>query len=443
MKRRDNGFGCLVFKGEGKNWLAKWVYDGKVYTKSTGEVDKKKALKVLEKLTRPFREESKIEVLRNLEARVKSTEDEIAYNNLKLPGIKLCDLEEKYSNSLIAKDITKSSLNIYCGYINSYIKWLNNNHSKVIEMKDVNQKIAEEYFVYLANNRSIVVFNATLVLFKKIWNNFKDEGRYIDNPFVNISRRKNEGSKRRELTVEELYKIFEYIKDKEDLLCLFSLGLYTGLRIGDCACLKWNNVDLFRRMISIVPQKTKRYTGQIDIPIHNSLFSVLSVLWSSKGDNEYVIPEIAKLYNKGILKNRITRIFNKCGIKTSEIEDGKIKILCSFHSLRHSFVSMNINSGMSPLLVQNIVGHSSVDMTKHYFHSNEGIIRNGINNMPDLLGCSDYVDMSIKDSDVELLKELFNKGKDKSLSDTVKRLVKYYKIHSKIIDVSESALEAG
>jgi integrase len=310
-------------------------------------------------------------------------------------------------------------------------------------MKDVSKKIVEEYFVEVANTKSIVFFNSSLSLFKKIWNNYKDEGRYTDNPFDNISRRKNEGSKRRELTVEELYKIFEYVKDKEDMLCLFSLGLYTGLRIGDCACLKWNNVDLFRRIISVVPQKTKRYTGQIDIPMHNSLFNVLSVLWTSKGDNEYVIPEIAKSYNNGVLKNRITNIFNKCGVKTSENENGKVKLLCNFHSLRHTFVSMNINSGMSPLLVQNIVGHSSVDMTKHYYHSNEGVIRNGINNMPDMIGCSDYVDMSVKDSDVELLKELFDKDKDKSLSDTVKRLVKYYKIHSKIIDVSESTLEVG
>ena len=435
-KRRENGFGCLINKGEGKKWLAKWVYNGKVYTKSTGEVDKKKALKVLEKLTRPFREENKVEVLRSLAAKVKSVEEEINYNNLKLPGIKLSDLEDIYRKSLIVKDITDSSLELYCNYINNFVKWLSINHSNVIEMKDVSKKIVEEYFVHIANTKSVVIFNASLALFKKIWNYFKEEGRYIDNPFNNISRRKNEGSKRRELTVEELYRIFEYINDKEDILCLFSLGLYTGLRIGDCACLKWNNVDLFRRIISIVPQKTKKYTGQIDIPIHNSLFNILSVLQLKKGDNEYVIPEIAKLYNKGILKNRITRIFNNCGIKTSEVEDGKIKILCNFHSLRHTFVSMNINSGMNPLLVQNIVGHSSVDMTKHYYHSNEGIIRNGINNMPDLLGCSDYVDMSVKDSDVELLKEVFDKDKDDSLSDTIKRLVKYYQEYSRIIDVA-------
>lgn len=437
MSRRENGFGTLISKGEGKPYLAKWTYQGKPYYKSTGETDKKKALKVLEKLTRPFREDNKIEVLKNIEAKVKSTQDEIAYNNLKLPGIKLSDLEDVYRKSLIVKDITNSSLELYCSYINNFVKWLSDNHSNIIEMKEVSKKIVEEYFVHVANTKSVVIFNASLALFKKIWNNFKDEGRYIDNPFNDISRRKNEGSKRRELTVEELYRIFEYIKDKEDILCLFSLGLYTGLRIGDCACLKWNNVDLFKRVISIVPKKTKRYTGQIDIPIHNSLFNVLSVLWGKKGDNEYVIPEIAKLYNRKILKNRITRIFNNCGIKTSEIENGKVKILCNFHSLRHSFVSLNINGGMSSLLVQKIVGHSSVNMTSAYFHSNTKVINEGINkNIPDFIECKNYVDMSISDKDIELLKEVFDKEKDSSLSSTLKRLIDYYKTYSKIIDVA-------
>ena len=94
------------------------------------------------------------------------------------------------------KDITNSSLELYCSYINNFVKWLSDNHSEIKEMKEVSKKIVEEYFVHVANTKSVVIFNASLALFKKIWNNFKDEGRYVDNPFNDISRRKNEGSKR-------------------------------------------------------------------------------------------------------------------------------------------------------------------------------------------------------------------------------------------------------
>ena len=56
------------------------------------------------------------------------------------------------------------------------------------------------------------------------------------------------------------------------------------------------------------------------------------------------------------------------------------------------------------------------------------MLRSGINNMPNLLGGNDeYIDMSIKDDDLELLRSMFDKEQDKSLSDTIKRLVDSYK----------------
>jgi len=68
--RRGNGFGSLINKGEGKPWLGRWVYQGQVYYKSTGEVDKKKALKVLERITRPYRDAREEDVIRNLQNRL-------------------------------------------------------------------------------------------------------------------------------------------------------------------------------------------------------------------------------------------------------------------------------------------------------------------------------------------------------------------------------------
>ena len=41
--------------------------------------------------------------------------------------------------------------------------------------------------------------------------------------------------------------------------------------------------------------------------------------------------------------------------------------------------------------------------------------------------CKDYVDLSIKDDDLELLRSMFDKEQDKSLSDIIKRLVDAYK----------------
>lgn len=436
-KRRENGFGCLINKGEGKNWLAKWVYEGKTYYKSTGEINRKKAEKVLEKLTRPFREDNKIAVLNNLEAKVKSCKNDIAENNLKLSGLKLCDLENKFNNNLEFTDLTEGTIDLYIGVVDKLIKWLKNDYKNILEMKDVTKEVAEEYLKYLAESVSVSTYNLHLGLLKKLWKVFQKEGRYEDLVFEEFKSRKGGGSIRREMTVEELMKVLEKAKKDEELLCLFGVALYTGLRFSDCCSLKWSEVDMFKKTISVIPIKTRKHMkGPIVIPIHNALFNMLSMRWENKGDDEYVMPKIYDGYKKRTLRIKIYRLFKSCGIKTCELENGKKKYIVGFHSLRHTFVSMNLNSGMNPMLVQNIVGHKSLEMTRHYYHSNEGVVRSSIEKMPDLLGCSDYIDMSVKDSDVELLKSMFDEKKDGSLSDTIKRLVAYYKEYSGIIDVA-------
>jgi integrase len=426
-KRRENGFGTLISKGEGKPFMAKWFYQGKCYYKSTGEVDKKKALKALEIITKPFREDSKIDVLLNLEAKVKSAEEEKRRNELRKEGIKLIDLEDKIDCLLEFKEVTDSTKTLYKGFIKKFVEWVKDN-KKLDEMKHISPKIAKEYMLYVSDFASPASYNQRLVLFKRLWELLKDEGRYEINVFKDLKKMKVEKSSKRAFTTEEIFMILDYIKDDLDMVCLFSLGIYTGLRLGDCACLQWSNVDLIKRTISIVPQKVKRYVKEpIVIPIHNSLYNVLMNVRENKKSDEFVLPEFRKSYETKYLKNKILKIFQDCGIKTYQMENGRKKFLCGFHSLRHTFVSMNINSGMNPMLVQNIVGHSSVDMTRNYFHQNEIVLRDGINNMPDFIECKDYVDMSIKDGDLELLRSMFDKDKDKSLSDTIKRLVDSYK----------------
>ena len=70
MKRRGNGFGTLISKGEGKPWLARWMFKGMVHYKSTGEVDRERALKQLERITRPYRDAREEDAIRNLQNRL-------------------------------------------------------------------------------------------------------------------------------------------------------------------------------------------------------------------------------------------------------------------------------------------------------------------------------------------------------------------------------------
>lgn len=390
MKRRRNGCGTLISKGKGKPWLAKWKFDGKTYYRSTGETEKKKAAIKLAEFVRPFQDKTELEVLNNLKAKVESKSELISQSEN--CGVLIADLMDKFANDITSADIAESSMRGYRGYVTSFISFLGANHPDVVEMKQVTSEIAKEYLEDSKDSVCTNLYNFRLIFLRRLWKMFGKEGG-CKNVWIDFPKRKvDKGSGRRELTVEEVAKLVDSVKDDEEMKILFALGIYTGLRKGDCSLLKWSNIDFVKRIVSVIPMKTKRHiTSALQIPIHDALFSLLmkrkrKVEKNATEDGGFVIPSIASKYSSGTLDHELRRLFDKCGIDgITEDEKGRRKIVASFHSLRHTFVSMNINGGMNPLLVQRIVGHTSVDMTDHYFHQNRTALVNGISKMPDVL----------------------------------------------------------
>ena len=383
MSRRQNGFGTLVSKGAGKPWLARWCYEGKIYTKSTGEADKQKALKVLEKLTRPFREDTKIEVLRSLEAKVKSAGDLAKEQH----SMKLSELQAAYEQSLCAKDITSSTLHIYSAYIKSLTKWLAAN-TRCKTMKDVKRSDAEAYLLDICKKISPDHYNIKLVFFKKLWSMFAEEAGLSENIWLEFKKLKtSKASCRRPFSREELLKILDAARSDPSMVLMVALGIYTGMRMGDCATLKWKDVCFERNVLSVIPQKTKRHmTMPIEIPIHSSLKKILESWLLEKDCNSgYVCEQNAVDYLNGRLGKKVKLLLEKCGIETTAKDElGRMKIVHSFHCMRHTFVSLAIENGMSPFLVSKIVGHSSTAMTEHYWHTNVELARESINKLPEL-----------------------------------------------------------
>ena len=54
------------------------------------------------------------------------------------------------------------------------------------------------------------------------------------------------------------------------------IGIYTGLRLGDCCKLDWSQINIAQSVIQLMPQKTRRHHGRIvTIPIHPALGQAL------------------------------------------------------------------------------------------------------------------------------------------------------------------------
>ena len=154
---------------------------------------------------------------------------------------------------------------------------------------------------------------------------------------------------------------------------LYKLALYTGLRCGDLCRLKWSQIDLTNRLIRLSPSKTRKSSRcQVAIPIAEQLYVELNFI--SK-HSEYLMPEVSNRYQSnpdGIFKDTI-KLITKAGIQATEAPEPNSHrkrsiVRYSFHSFRHTFATILIENGASPMAVSKVLGHSTLAMTNRYVH---------------------------------------------------------------------------
>lgn len=157
---------------------------------------------------------------------------------------------------------------------------------------------------------------------------------------------------------------------------IIMLGWNTGMSMADCMGLRWENVDLEQGMISIHRRKTGT---QAIIPF--SPDDELGRAMAARADSaphrqpeDFVSPDAGMRLRPN--EPTISDV-GRCAFyhirEAAGIPKGK-----TFHGLRHSFVSMLANSGMSTALASKVSGHLDPRVFSRYVHPNTAALRQGI-----------------------------------------------------------------
>ena len=125
----------------------------------------------------------------------------------------------------------------------------------------------------------------------------------------------------------------------------------------------------------------------VTIPIHCHLRKIF--LATTEADrNGFFLKEIANNYieKRHQVAEVLKRIFKAAGIVTTVRVEGRTNRVphATFHSLRHTFVSIAANSGVPIHIIQSIVGHESTAMTRHYYHESVDALKCAVNAIPSL-----------------------------------------------------------
>jgi integrase len=217
------------------------------------------------------------------------------------------------------------------------------------------------------------------------------QGMISHNPAEAVDLPRGVRHTREPFSVAELQSTLPYADQNWKLMIL--LGAYAGMRIGDAASLSWNNIDLEKKTITYLPKKKAHQPGarNVSVPIHPDLLqAILEFPINSKTPAAPIMPALAQLSSAGRsgLSSQFGRLLIKAGIDThpEKIQGQRTFQAKTFHSLRHTFVSMMAESGVSQELRKELAGHDS-DIHRIYTHYSDATYRKAIDAIPSVTGC--------------------------------------------------------
>lgn len=390
MKQRT---GTLILRNG--RWSCRWRMSGRLFSRVLLRPDGQPATEPGEveaarvKLMTPFALAAEADTLDLLRARVEHIRTaSVDLTKAARPVLLVADAWAAFQSSPNRSDPNPRTLKLYQATFARWVAWHLQRFPNITALRDVTPVHADAYAVSLAAiAASPNSYNKHLQTLSCVFRVLSDDG--APNPWQRIRRKQLETESRRELTVAELRAVCGAATG--ELRVLFAVGVYTGLRLGDCCTLRWAEVDLDRRMIRRVPNKTaRRKRAPVSIPIHPSLLAVLAAL---PRVGEWVSPAYAVDYlrNRTTVVRRVQLHFRACGIATSRAAPSGAKRLLpivsvGFHSLRHSFASRCRAAGAPLSVVESIVGHSSPAMTQHYTHTSEPAALAAVSLLPALDG---------------------------------------------------------
>lgn len=164
------------------------------------------------------------------------------------------------------------------------------------------------------------------------------------------------------LTPDDVDRMCSTIREEEDgggdwLIHTIRANVYLGLRLGELVNLKWKNVDLHGKKLTVSNSDTfsTKSGKERTIPLCEAVLDLLSSL---SRDQEYVFLSAKGVQlSKQYTSRRFSHYARLVGLEAT-----------NFHATRHTAASWLAEQGCSVEAIRLFMGHSSVTVTQKYMH---------------------------------------------------------------------------
>ena len=360
---REKGMGNLQREKSGR-WTMRVSIKGKRFSRSTRTKDRNQAERYLQRFLAPY-----------------------GLGECRLP---LADVWLEYLRSPNRNELARSTTKGKQFAWMHFARWMERFYLPVDDLAGVTSGMIGEYLACLRANVCASTYNSRVCILREIFRVLADKAGLEEDPWRGVRLRPDDSHSRRELTMDELGRLVDAAcKSGTEWHKLILIGIYTGMRLGDCCQLDWSSINLAQGIIQLIPQKTKRHAHgkPVTIPIHSALCQALVDGGNVKTFGP-VLPTVFDLYQRmrWRISQELARIFARANITMSVRLEGRNRKTpeATFHSLRHTFVSFAANAGVPLHVVQSIVGHESTAMTRHYYHENIDALKSAVAAIPTL-----------------------------------------------------------
>lgn len=220
-----------------------------------------------------------------------------------------------------------------------------------MSLTEISARDVEVYKARRARKVKPATVNRELECLKTMLAKAVEWGHLTANPAAKVRKFRVDNRRLVFLETEEIDSLLK--SSSSDVRPVFAALVWTGMRKSECFRLRWSDVDLERRVITLLETKNGKSR---DIPITEDLYEVLRrVPRHIKSEYVFCRPDGQPWKDlRGSLKAAVAR----AGI-------GKPVTL---HTLRHTFASHLVMSGVELLTVMELMGHSTLDMVQRYAH---------------------------------------------------------------------------
>ncbi len=267
--------------------------------------------------------------------------------------------------------------------IQLFLKFLTKRKLDSFALSDIKRKHCEEFLGELIqelSEGSVGLYRAHL---STAFNKAVADDIIVKNPFGHLSissivnqysadTKGKDKTERETFTADEMRTIlYDFPQPYRDLA---AVSYYTGgQRIGDCSMLTWKQVDFKNNTITFCTEKTAKKLTQPLVPeLRNRLEALRAA--SSDPKEQYVFPGLAsvRMRSSSTASTRFTDLLRVHGILTdepAEAKKGRRRTISkkSFHSIRHTVVSIMRAGGVAQDVSRDVVGHDSETVERAYF----------------------------------------------------------------------------